>query len=54
MVGQHFSSPGHSLDNLEVVAIEKVFTSGTKFIEKRKSMWIEKLEAELKGLNKLQ
>ena len=36
------------------IDVEKVFTKGTKFIEKRESLWIEKLEAEFKGLNKLQ
>lgn len=54
VVGQHFSGPGHTLANMEIMAIEKVFTKGTKFIEKRESMWIEKLEAEFKGLNKMQ
>ena len=54
VVGQHFCGPGHSLENANIIAIEKVFTKGTKFIEKRESLWIEKLEAEFKGLNKLQ
>ena len=43
-----------TLANMEIMAIEKVFTKGKKFIEKRESMWIEKLEAEFKGLNKMQ
>ena len=54
VVGLHFNGPGHSMANMEIMAIEKVFTNGTKFIEKRESMWIEKLEAEFKGLNKRQ
>ena len=54
VVGQHFCGPGHSLENMHIMAIEKVFTRGTKFIEKRESLWIEKLEAEFKGLNKHQ
>ena len=54
VVGQHFCGPGHSLENMHIMAIEKVFTRGTKFIEKRESLWIEKLAAELKGLNKHQ
>ena len=51
VVGQHFSGPGHDLENMEIIGIEKVFTKGKKFIEKRESMWIERLEAEFKGLN---
>ena len=51
MVGQHFNGPGHSLHNMEVAAIEKVFEKGENIIEKRESMWIENLEAEFRGLN---
>ena len=51
VIGQHFSSTGHSLDNVQITAIEKVFTKGRTYIEKRESMWIERLEAEFKGLN---
>ena len=51
VIGQHFNLPGHSLDNVMITAIEKVFTPGKSFIEKRESMWIERLEAEFRGLN---
>ena len=51
VVGQHFNGPGHSLSNMEVAAIEKVFENGKKIIEKRESMWIQNLEAEFRGLN---
>ena len=54
VVGQHFNEPGHSIYNMEVAAIEKVFDRGRKIIEKRESMWIENLEAEYKGLNQKQ
>ena len=51
VVGQHFNEPGHSIFNMEVAALEKVFDRGKQIIEKRESMWIEILEAEFKGLN---
>ena len=51
-VGQHFNGPGHSLANMNILAIEKVFSRGTAIIEKRESHWINKLEAEFKGLNR--
>ena len=54
VVGQHFNGPGHSIFNMEVAAIEKVFSKGKQTIEKRESMWIEHLEAEFKGLNQKQ
>ena len=51
VVGQHFNEPGHSIFNMEVAALEKVFDRGKQIIKKRESMWIETLEAEFKGLN---
>ena len=54
VVGQHFNEPGHSIFNMEVAAIEKVFDRGRMIIEKRENMWIEFLEAEYKGLNQKQ
>jgi hypothetical protein len=51
VVGQHFNGPGHSLDNLKITAIEKVFKRGTETILKRESLWINLFEAEFKGLN---
>ena len=54
VVGQHFNEPGHSISNMEVAALEKVFDRGKQIIEKRESMWIENLEAEFKGLNQKQ
>ena len=54
VVGQHFNGPGHSIFNMEVAAIEQVFSKDKQTIEKRESMWIEYLEAEFKGLNQKQ
>ena len=51
VVGQHLNGPGHSLNNLEVAAIEKVFEKGKNITEKRESMWIENLEVEFRGIN---
>ena len=51
VVGEHFNGPGHSLENLKITAIEKVFKRGTETILKRESLWINLFEAEFKGLN---
>ena len=53
-IGLHFNEPGHSLHNMEIDVIEKVFDRGRPIIEKRESMWIEVLEAEYKGVNQKQ
>ena len=50
-IGQHFNGPGHSLANLQITTIEKIFNKGTQIILKRESFWINKFEAEFKGLN---
>ena len=51
VIGQHFCGPGHSLANVEITAVEKVFSRDKRIILKRESMWISKFEAEYKGLN---
>ena len=51
VVGVHFNGPGHSLENLKISAIEKVFNMGQQIILKREAMWINLFEAEYKGLN---
>ena len=51
-VGEHFNGPGHSLADMNILAIEKVFTPGHRNVEKRESLWINKLEAHFQGLNR--
>ena len=51
-VSEHFNGPGHALHNMQIMAIEKVFTPGQTILEKRESLWINKLEAEHLGLNR--
>ena len=51
-IGNHFNGPGHSLANMNILAIEKVFNPSETVIKKRESLWINRLEAEHKGLNK--
>ena len=51
-IGEHFNGPGHSMAHMNILALEKVFTKGTAIIEKRESFYINKFEAEYKGLNR--
>ena len=51
-VGEHFNGPGHSLANMNILALEKVFTPGLAVIEKRESYYINLLEAEHQGINR--
>ena len=54
VIGVHFNGPGHSVENLKITAIEKVFARGQQIILKRESLWINNFEAEYKGLNRKQ
>ena len=38
--------------NMNILALEKVFTPGIATIEKRESLYINKFEAEFRGLNR--
>ena len=51
VVGVHFNGPGHSLENLKITAIEKVFDRSQEIILKRESLLINTFEAEYQGLN---
>jgi hypothetical protein len=51
VVGVHFNGPGHSLKNLKITAIEKVFNRSQEIILKRESLLINTSEAEYQGLN---
>ena len=51
-IGDHFNGPGHNLGHMKIFGIEKVFQATTQNLEKRKSMFISKFQAEYRGLNK--
>ena len=51
-IGDHFNGPGHSMANMNILALEKVFTPGIATIENRESLYINKFEAEFRGLNR--
>ena len=50
--GTHFNLPGHSIRDMEVKVLEKVFTQNRVTRETRKSLWIREFESEIKGINK--
>jgi hypothetical protein len=37
---------------MQIISLEKVFTPGQRTLEKRESLWTNKLEAEHSGLNR--
>ena len=53
VIGVPFNGSGHSVENLKMTAIEKIYTRDEEIILKRKSLWINLFEAEYKGLNSI-
>jgi hypothetical protein len=51
-VGEHFSQPGHSLDDFSFQAIEKVRSRDPFVIKARESFWIGKYGVLDQGLNR--
>ena len=50
-VGFHFSLPGHSLQHMQVIALEQVKSKDPYIIFARESFWIRKYQAVSHGLN---
>ena len=44
VIGTHFNSPGHCLDNFTVQVIEKVCPNDTHFLLERERFWILKFK----------
>ena len=54
LVTKHFNSPGHALENMKAIAIEKVFSECLEARLKRENFWKKKLKTLTPfGLNTL-
>ena len=51
--GIHFSQKGHSVSNMKITVLEKVFNSNPQFRKQRKKMYIQKFNTKYKGLNRI-
>ena len=50
--GEHFNSKGHSVADMEVTILEKIFSKDPQVRKERESMFIKKFNSKHKGLNK--
>ena len=50
--GYHFNLPGHSVANMEVSIVEKIFSSDAQFRKTREKMYIQTFNTKHKGLNR--
>ena len=51
--GQHFNEPGHSVSDMTITVIEKVFNKDPQYRKQREKMFINKFNTRYKGLNKM-
>ena len=50
--GNHFNLPGHTISDMEVTILEKVFNTDRNYRKNREKMYIQKYNTKFKGLNK--
>ena len=51
--GMHFNQKGHSVNNMEITIIEKVYNQDPLLRQQREKMFIQKFNTKYKGLNKI-
>ena len=51
--GLHFNQKGHSVSDMEVTILEKVYNTDLRFRKQREKMFIQKFKTKYKGLNRM-
>ena len=51
--GLHFNQKGHSVSNMKITVIERVFSQNPLFRKQREKMFIQKFNTKYKGLNRI-
>ena len=52
-IGQHYNQPGHSVSDMTITVVEKVYNENLFFRRRREILFMQKFKAKLKGLNKI-
>ena len=50
--GHHFNERGHSVLDMRVTILEKLFNKDVNYRKERESMWIRKFNTKYKGINR--
>ena len=50
--GAHFNEKGHSISDMEITIIEKIFNQDPQFRKQREKMFINKFNTKYKGINR--
>ena len=51
--GMHFNQKGHSVSNMQITIIEKVYNQDSQYRKQREKMFIQKFNTKYRGLNKM-
>ena len=51
--GAHFNEKGHSISDMEITIIEKIFNQDPQFRKQREKMFINKFNTKYKGINRI-
>ena len=50
--GEHFNLPGHSVADMKVTILEKIYSQDEMIRKEREAMFISKMNTKYKGMNK--
>ena len=51
--GAHFTSKGHSISDMEIIIVEKMFNQDPQYRKQREKLYIQKFNTKYKGLNRI-
>ena len=51
--GVHFNYKGHTISDMEITIVEKVFNQDPRFRKEREKFYIQKFNTRYKGLNRM-
>ena len=51
--GLHFNQKGHSVHNMRITVLERVFNKNPLFRKQREKLYIQKFNTKYKGLNRI-
>ena len=50
--GNHFNKRGHSISDMRITILEKIYNTDPNYRKEREKMWIQKFNTKYKGMNK--
>ena len=51
--GVHFNTKGHSVSDMQITVVEKIFSKDPMFRKQQEKLYIQKFNTRYKGLNRM-